>query len=78
MLLFPLIQLSCFYMAVGKTPTNLKIGIVNEEVSRWETCYDPDLKTVTPYNDTCNFNNLSCRYIMGLDDTDHLNKVLTF
>ncbi|XP_075149557.1 ABC transporter G family member 20 [Haematobia irritans] len=75
MLLFPIIQLSCFYMAVGKTPTNLKLGIVNDEVANWETCYGSNFKTVTIENDTCNFNMLSCRYIMGLDDADHLNKI---
>ncbi|XP_061386051.1 ABC transporter G family member 20 [Musca vetustissima] len=75
MLLFPIIQLSCFYMAVGKTPTNLKIGIVNDEVRQWESCYNPDLITVTPANDTCYFSNLSCRYITGLEGSDHLHRV---
>uniref|UniRef100_A0A1I8QDG6 Uncharacterized protein n=1 Tax=Stomoxys calcitrans TaxID=35570 RepID=A0A1I8QDG6_STOCA len=75
MLLFPIIQLSCFYVAVGKTPTNLKLGIVNEEVPNWHTCYEENLKTVMPGNDTCNFRMLSCRYITGLDGADHLNKI---
>ncbi|XP_073823396.1 ABC transporter G family member 23 [Musca autumnalis] len=76
MLLFPIIQLSCFYMAVGKTPTNLKLGVVNDEVHQWDTsCYNPDLITVTPSNDTCYFSNLSCRYITGLEGSDRLNRV---
>ncbi|XP_014089830.1 ABC transporter G family member 20 [Bactrocera oleae] len=68
MLLFPLIQLTCFYLAIGKTPTNLKLGIVSGEVNDYATCFDQNLKTVFNHNDTCEFKKISCRYIIELGD----------
>ncbi|KAI8121498.1 hypothetical protein FF38_00066 [Lucilia cuprina] len=75
MLMFPLIQLSCFYMAIGKTPNNMRIGIVSNEITKWDTCYDPDLITVSIHNETCNFSSISCRFVTSLEDTDHIKKV---
>ncbi|XP_054726104.1 ABC transporter G family member 23 [Anastrepha obliqua] len=68
MLLFPIIQLSCFYLAIGKTPTNLKLGIVSEEVNDYATCFDRNLITVYNQNDSCEFEKISCRYISELGD----------
>ncbi|XP_004530724.1 ABC transporter G family member 23 [Ceratitis capitata] len=68
MLLFPIIQLTCFYLAIGKTPTNLKIGIVTQEVNDYTICFDRNLRTVYNYNDTCEFDKISCRYINELGD----------
>lgn len=68
MLLFPLIQLTCFYLAIGKTPTNLKIGIINEEMDNVHNCFNTSLKTVFAHNETCEFNKVSCRYIKELGD----------
>uniref|UniRef100_A0A1A9VLD0 Uncharacterized protein n=1 Tax=Glossina austeni TaxID=7395 RepID=A0A1A9VLD0_GLOAU len=46
MLLFPLIDLTCFYLAIGRTPQDLKVGLVSEEFSKWETCHDPQLRMI--------------------------------
>lgn len=75
MLMFPLIQLSCFYMAIGKTPTNMRIGVVSSEISKWDTCFDPSLITVSVHNDSCNFNRISCRFVTSLEDSDYIKKV---
>lgn len=75
MLLFPILDLGCFYLAVGRNPGNLRIGIVNHEVDQWHNCYSPDLITVTNYNETCNFHQISCRFIHELDRTDDLKGV---
>lgn len=75
MLMFPIIQLSCFYMAIGKTPNNMRLGFVNNEITKWDTCYDPDLITVMPMNDTCNFSTISCRFVTSLEDSNHIKKV---
>lgn len=70
MLLFPIIQLTCFYLAIGKTPTNLEIGVYSGEVENYGECFNESLVTV--YNDadteSCQFNKLSCRYIRELGD----------
>ncbi|XP_017860147.1 PREDICTED: ABC transporter G family member 20 [Drosophila arizonae] len=68
MMLFPIIQLSCFYMAIGKTPKNLELGVYSGEVSSYSECFDESLQTIYTVNDTCRFNKLSCRYIQELGD----------
>lgn len=68
MMLFPIIQLSCFYMAIGKTPKNLELGIYSGEVNSYSECFDENLQTIYNVNDTCRFNKLSCRYIQELGD----------
>ncbi|EDW12203.1 ABC transporter G family member 20 [Drosophila mojavensis] len=68
MMLFPIIQLSCFYMAIGKTPKNLELGVYSGEVSSYAECFDESLQTIYTVNDTCRFNKLSCRYIQALGD----------
>lgn len=62
-------------MAIGKTPNNMRLGIVSSEISTWETCYDPNLITVSLSNDTCNFSTISCRFATSLEDDDHIKKV---
>lgn len=62
-------------MAIGKTPNNMRIGIVNSEITKWDTCFDPNLITVSVYNETCNFNRISCRFVTSLEDSDHIKKV---
>ncbi|KAH8314097.1 hypothetical protein KR067_010439 [Drosophila pandora] len=68
MLLFPLIQLTCFYLAIGKTPTNLELGVYSGEVESYGECFDENLVTVYSGEDSCQFNKLSCRYIRELGD----------
>ncbi|EDW63587.1 ABC transporter G family member 20 [Drosophila virilis] len=68
MLMFPIIQLSCFYLAIGKTPTNLELGVYSGEVESYSECFDDNLKTIYKANDSCHFNKLSCRYIRELGD----------
>lgn len=69
MLMFPIIQLSCFYLAIGKTPTNLKIGIVNEELDFNRNCFNTSFGNVIANNETCEFNKISCLYIKELGDS---------
>ncbi|XP_034471619.1 ABC transporter G family member 20 [Drosophila innubila] len=68
MLLFPIIQLTCFYLAIGKTPTNLELGVYSGEVESYSECFDDNLRTIYTANDSCHFNKLSCRYIRELGD----------
>jgi len=70
MLLFPIIQLTCFYLAIGKTPTNLEIGVYSGEVESYGECFNDSLVTVykDSENDSCLFHKLSCRYIRELGD----------
>ena len=63
-------------MAIGKTPNNMRIGIVNSEITKWDTCFDPNLITVSVFNETCNFNRISCRFVTSLEDSDHIKKVI--
>ncbi|XP_017154026.1 ABC transporter G family member 20 [Drosophila miranda] len=77
MLLFPIIQLSCFYLAIGKTPKNLELGIYSGEVKSYSECFDDSLVTVYDSNDTCKFHKLSCRFIRELGDDVATRKYYT-
>ncbi|KAG4079241.1 hypothetical protein HA402_006964 [Bradysia odoriphaga] len=61
--LFPVLQCTCFYLAIGDNPKNLKIGIVNDEVERYEDCFNTSLITTYVHDDTCDLNKVSCRYL---------------
>lgn len=74
MLLFPIIQLSCFYLAIGKTPKNLELGVFSGEVENYSECFDDNLRMINNINDTCQFHKLSCRYIRELGDDIAIRK----
>ncbi|KAH8376657.1 hypothetical protein KR093_000663 [Drosophila rubida] len=74
MLLFPIIQLTCFYLAIGKTPRNLGLGVYSGEVNNYAECFNENLTTLYHANDTCHFNKLSCRYIRELGDDVAIRK----
>lgn len=61
--LFPVLQCTCFYLAIGDNPKNLKIGIVNDEVNHYEDCFNTSLITTYVHDDTCDLNKVSCRYL---------------
>lgn len=50
-------------MAIGDNPKNLKLGIVNGEVSNWHDCYNKSLITTHVYDYECNLTKISCRYL---------------
>lgn len=66
MLVFPLLQCTCFYLAIGDNPKNLEIGIVNEEVANWRDCFNTSLRTTHVVDYECELNLISCRYIRGI------------
>lgn len=63
MFLFPILQCTCFYLAIGDNPKSLSIGIVNDELSDYRTCFNKSLITTTVDGDECYFNKISCRYL---------------
>lgn len=63
MFLFPLLQCTCFYLAIGDNPKNLKLGIVNDEMDDYRQCYNQSLITTYAHDYTCDLNKLSCRYL---------------
>lgn len=69
MFLFPILQCTCFYLAIGDNPKSLKLGIVNEEVSNLQECYNSSM--VMPYinsddSRSCNLTKVSCRYLKDI------------
>lgn len=61
--LFPILQCTCFYLAIGDNPKSLKLGIVNEEVPNWHDCYNSSLITAQVRDYECNLSKISCRYL---------------
>lgn len=59
-------QCSCFYLAIGDNPRNLRLGVVNEEVADWRDCFNDSLQTANVHDYTCDLNLVSCRYLRGI------------
>lgn len=66
---FPIFQLVCFYVAIGGNPIGLKLGIVDDELGSFSECWNNSLITTHPYNDTCDLNKISCRFISHINDS---------
>ncbi|CAG9797343.1 unnamed protein product [Chironomus riparius] len=66
---FPIFQLVCFYVAIGGNPIGLKLGIVDDELGSFSECWNSSLITTHPYNDTCDLNKVSCRFISHINDS---------
>lgn len=64
--LFPILQCTCFYLAIGDNPKNLKLGVVNEEVPNWQDCYNSSLITAQVHDFECNLTKISCRYLKDI------------
>ncbi|XP_018044364.1 PREDICTED: ABC transporter G family member 20-like isoform X1 [Atta colombica] len=74
-IIFPIIQIFVFIMAIGDDPKDLKIGIVNDEAG---TC-GSNFGNVWNDEITCHFGNLSCRFLHNFDNSiatqEYYNKV---
>lgn len=66
--LFPILQLSCFYSAIGGNPKDLEIGVVNREVNNYMECYNDSLITTFAHDYTCDLHKISCRFLTAFDD----------
>lgn len=66
LLLFPLLQCTCFYLAIGDNPKSLRLGVVNDEVADWRECFNSSLRTSFVHDYTCDLHLVSCRYLTSI------------
>lgn len=66
--MFTIIQCSIFFLTIGKNPSDVKIGVVNEELPDYQICLN-----VMMNNWKCN-DTMSCRFL-NLIPTDLVNLV---
>ncbi|XP_018044256.1 PREDICTED: LOW QUALITY PROTEIN: ABC transporter G family member 20-like [Atta colombica] len=64
---FPILQIGTFIIAIGNNPKNLKIGVVNDEVNNCSS--DSNFGNVWNDEITCHFDNLSCRFLHNFDSS---------
>ncbi|XP_053695189.1 ABC transporter G family member 20 [Sabethes cyaneus] len=68
--LFPIFQLVSFYVAIGGDPKELRLGIVNDEVSNIQECFNQSLITTSFHDDyDCDLYKVSCRFLETLNRT---------
>uniref|UniRef100_A0A182U3I1 Uncharacterized protein n=1 Tax=Anopheles melas TaxID=34690 RepID=A0A182U3I1_9DIPT len=66
--LYPIFQLVSFYVAVGGNPKDLRLGIVNEELSNIRQCFNESLITTYYREDyDCDLYKVSCRFLEKLN-----------
>ena len=63
--LLPAVQICFFCVAIGQKPSNLKYGVVNEEIQPFGSICD--------FEDGCEFKNFSCRYLSALNEDNTLD-----
>ena len=63
--MLPAVQICFFCVAVGQKPTNLPLGVVNDEIQPFGSICD--------FKDGCEFQNFSCRYLSTLHGDPTLN-----
>lgn len=69
MAIVPILQVVFFYLAIGGNPIGLKMGVVNDEVTNYEDCFNSSLITTFVHDDTCDVHKLSCRFLNELNDS---------
>ncbi|CAK9795740.1 ABC transporter G family member 23 [Anthophora plagiata] len=68
-LILPMLQMLCFFNAVGQDPKELSMYVVNHEAGN---CTDGRNRGNVFYNETertCDFVDLSCRFLNGINDS---------
>ncbi|XP_061506121.1 ABC transporter G family member 20 [Anopheles gambiae] len=66
--LYPIFQLVSFYVAVGGNPKDLRLGIVNEELTNIRQCFNESLITTYYREDyDCDLYKVSCRFLEKLN-----------
>ena len=75
--LLPIIQISTLFLAIGRIPYDMKIGIVNEELGEYKNCDDylsdnPNIGgSRLDENGTCVYNGLGCKFVHKFQSTIH-------
>ncbi|KAG5319351.1 ABCGN protein, partial [Pseudoatta argentina] len=69
-IIFPILQFGIFVMAIGNNPKNLKIGVVNDKVNNCSL--DSNFGNVWTDEITCHFNNLSCRFLLQINNISRI------
>lgn len=70
--IFPLFQISCYYLAIGNIPSNIKVGVLNEERINYDGCYNKSMGTTHFRGKSCNLHKVSYRFLDKLT-TDVVN-----
>ncbi|XP_015604185.1 ABC transporter G family member 23 [Cephus cinctus] len=68
-LIFPMIQVCVFFYSIGGDPRGLQIGVVNEEAGNCDFGNNVGQVVYMPNNFTCDFIDLSCRFIREFNDS---------
>ena len=68
-LLLPILQVTLFFNSIGQDPKNLKISVVNEEAGNCSNGMNFGNVIYDQNNFTCNYVDLSCRFLTEIDDT---------
>lgn len=73
---FPIVQVTLFFTAIGHNPRDIKMAVVNDEAGNCNyglnigsVIYKPDLEE-------CNYVDISCRFLHGFNDA-LMDKVLS-
>jgi hypothetical protein len=67
--LMPALICYMVYMAVDQPVSNIKLGVVNDEVALFKECFDPDLRVAFIDGKSCRLHKTSCRFIADFNQS---------
>lgn len=67
MMMFPILEILAFFIAIGTDIKDIKIALVNEEYPHGCTKFMYN-ESAIPSDDTCDLTGASCRFIEILND----------
>lgn len=69
MMIFPIIEMLAFFLAVGNNVVDIKIAVINGEDILGECANYSYNESAIPYGESeCSFNQLGCRFLEILQD----------
>lgn len=68
-LVFPFLQMFFFFYAIGRDPQGLRLAIVNDEAGDCSFGNNKGRVFYEPINGTCDFEDLSCSFLNGIDSS---------
>lgn len=69
MLIIPIVLLSFFYLAIGGNVKGTILGIVNDEITNSEECFNSTLISSSTADHVCDLKRISCRFLQHLNES---------
>lgn len=68
-MIIPIVLLSFFYLAIGGNPKGTILGIVNDEITSPDDCFNSSLISSSTADHVCDLKQISCRFLQHINES---------